>query len=128
MFVRRVLKQWPLTFWNSQIARWGLSAGPLHSVDSHQVRTLFWGHRASCTLVTVDSKSLARDVPMYEAVLDLNETGLHRYYRDRLSECYLSAQTSLRTVSNPPPLSELSDRLPYHLIVSVPRTHLSART
>lgn len=48
--------------------------------------------------------------------INLNETGLHRYYRDRLAECYLDAQASFRTAANPPPLSELSDRLPYHLI------------
>ena len=48
--------------------------------------------------------------------INLNETGLHRYYRDRLAECYLDAQSSVRSVANPPPLSELSTRLPYHLI------------
>jgi hypothetical protein len=48
--------------------------------------------------------------------ININETGLHRYYRDKLATCYLDAQTSVRTVANPPPLTRLSERLPYHLI------------
>ena len=53
---------------------------------------------------------------LWALAININETGLHRYYRDKLAECYLNAQTSLRKVANPPLLSELSDRLPYHLI------------
>lgn len=49
--------------------------------------------------------------------INLNETGLHRYYRDRLTACYLEAEgAAQRSVASPPPLGDLSDRLPYHLI------------
>lgn len=48
--------------------------------------------------------------------INLNETGLHRYYRDRLADCYLADPTGVRSAGNPPALTELSERLPYHLI------------
>jgi hypothetical protein len=47
---------------------------------------------------------------VWAASINLNLTGLHRYYRDALSQCYL------RNRDPAPALTELSGRLPYHLI------------
>jgi hypothetical protein len=50
------------------------------------------------------------------AGLNLNLTGLHRYYRDRLASCYLDEPPVSRNIPHPPPLDRLSAKLPYHLI------------
>lgn len=49
-------------------------------------------------------------------LINLNDTGLHRYYRDRLAACYLAAGAKPRSVPTPPALIALSSHLPYHLI------------
>jgi hypothetical protein len=53
---------------------------------------------------------------LWAVCINLNETGLHRYYRDRLAECYLDAQSLPRSIASPPPLTHLSERMPFHLI------------
>jgi hypothetical protein len=48
--------------------------------------------------------------------VNLNLTGLHRYYRDRLASCYLQDPSDGRGIQHPPRLDQLADKLPYHLI------------
>jgi hypothetical protein len=53
---------------------------------------------------------------LWSALVNLNLTGLHRYYRDRLASCYLPDSGTSRGIPNPPPLEKLAAKLPYHLI------------
>jgi hypothetical protein len=53
---------------------------------------------------------------LWSAAVNLNLTGLHRYYRDRLASCYLEDPGTPRGIPNPPPLEKLAAKLPYHLI------------
>jgi hypothetical protein len=54
---------------------------------------------------------------LWAAALNLNLTGLHRYYRDGLASCYLQSPEPPREgLAHPPPLEALSADLPYHLI------------
>ncbi len=53
----------------------------------------------------------------WACAVNINLTGLHRYYRDGLASCYLKPAHPPRTgVAEPPALEELSADLPYHLI------------
>jgi hypothetical protein len=53
----------------------------------------------------------------WACAVNINLTGLHRYYRDRLASCYLNPTHPPRAgVSEPPALEQLSADLPYHLI------------
>jgi hypothetical protein len=54
---------------------------------------------------------------VWACAVNINLTGLHRYYRDRLADCYLNPTHPPREgVAEPPALEELSADLPYHLI------------
>jgi hypothetical protein len=54
---------------------------------------------------------------VWACAVNINLTGLHRYYRDRLASCYLNPTHPPREgVSEPPALEQLSADLPYHLI------------
>jgi hypothetical protein len=53
---------------------------------------------------------------IWAASINLNLTGLHRYYRDRLASCYLKPPSEGRGIAHPPKLEELAAKLPYHLI------------
>jgi hypothetical protein len=53
---------------------------------------------------------------VWDVFINLNLTGLHRYYRDRLASCYLEVPPTSRDISEPPPLEKLAAKLPYHLI------------
>jgi hypothetical protein len=52
----------------------------------------------------------------WDMFLNLNLTGLHRYYRDRLASCYLEEPAVPRDIPEPPPLQSLAAKSPYHLI------------
>jgi hypothetical protein len=55
---------------------------------------------------------------LWAAVVNINLTGLHRYYRDKLASCYLTTPESRNAPADPPiiDLGSLSGDLPYHLI------------
>lgn len=54
---------------------------------------------------------------LWACAVNINLTGLHRYYRDGLASCYLKpAHPPREGVSEPPALEELSADLPYHLV------------
>ena len=53
---------------------------------------------------------------VWDLFLNLNLTGLHRFYRGRLARCYLRAPTPSRGIPEPPPLQTLAAKLPYQLI------------
>lgn len=53
---------------------------------------------------------------IWSASINLNLTGLHRYYRDALERCYLQAPKEDRGIPHPPLIDRLSARLPYYLI------------
>jgi hypothetical protein len=54
---------------------------------------------------------------LWACAVNINLTGLHRYYRDRLASCYLNPTHPPREgVSEPPALEQLSADLPYHLV------------
>jgi hypothetical protein len=53
---------------------------------------------------------------LWAAFVNLNLTGLHRYYRDRLASCYLEVPPTPRGTEEPPSLEKLAPKLPYHLI------------
>ena len=54
---------------------------------------------------------------VWACAVNINLTGLHRYYRDRLATCYLNPTHPPRAgVSEPPALEQLSADLPYHLV------------
>ena len=54
---------------------------------------------------------------VWACAVNINLTGLHRYYRDRLASCYLDPAHPPRDgVDEPPALEQLSADLPYHLI------------
>ena len=54
---------------------------------------------------------------LWASAINLNLTGLHRYYRDRLASCYLQDPPAYRGIAHPPLLEEVSSaKLPYHLI------------
>jgi len=54
---------------------------------------------------------------VWACAVNINLTGLHRYYRDGLASCYLKPAHPPRDgVSEPPALEELSADLPYHLV------------
>ncbi|MEJ0038947.1 MAG: hypothetical protein WDO68_23260 [Gammaproteobacteria bacterium] len=54
---------------------------------------------------------------VWACAVNINLTGLHRYYRDGLARCYLNPTHPARDgVSEPPALEELSADLPYHLV------------
>lgn len=53
---------------------------------------------------------------IWACAVNINLTGLHRYYRDGLASCYLQKTPPRTDIANPPPLEELSADLPYHLI------------
>ena len=53
---------------------------------------------------------------LWASAINLNLTGLHRYYRDRLASCYLQDPPAYRGIAHPPLLENLSAKLPYHLI------------
>jgi hypothetical protein len=53
---------------------------------------------------------------VWDVFVNLNLTGLHRYYRDRLASCYLEVPSTPRGIAEPPPLEKLAAKLPYHLI------------
>ena len=53
---------------------------------------------------------------IWSGSINLNLTGLHRYYRDALERCYLQPTAVERGVPHPPPIDRLSEKLPYYLI------------
>jgi len=55
---------------------------------------------------------------LWASVVNINLTGLHRYYRDKLASCYLKTPESRNAPADPPiiDLGSLSGDLPYHLI------------
>jgi patatin-like phospholipase len=54
---------------------------------------------------------------LWACAVNINLTGLHRYYRDGLASCYLKPAHPPRDgVAEPPALEELSADLPYHLV------------
>jgi len=53
---------------------------------------------------------------VWAAVINLNLSGLHRYYRDRLADCYLEKPKVPRGIAHPPPLHRMAGKLPYHLV------------
>jgi patatin-like phospholipase len=54
---------------------------------------------------------------LWACAVNVNLTGLHRYYRDQLAKCYLNPTHPPREgVAEPPALEQMSAELPYHLI------------